>query len=292
MVPCVDPTPPHVPSFLTRKYHVSVPQDHQREIRLREFDVEVDTRLQHMQAEVKKLVNQLRKTLMVELIKLPNKVKKMSMATFRDEYGGEVAAFTGQRINDAKQKVEDAVAMPLPPPPAAVRQSTRKRKPLGNRTNSTATGAGGAAKKPKSAAPVQSRRITRSRSSMALSAADSDTPPAETAPKQRRTTRSSVVGCHRTTRASFASAGGSQDEDDLEAPTPRVTRQPRSAAPKQTPRIDARSVPESLDFRTTCATPCLPARFNHCNPSLPGVVSGSQRPRCSGWPSGASRSCL
>eukprot|EP00040_Diaphanoeca_grandis_P006399 m.37292 g.37292 ORF g.37292 m.37292 type:complete len:287 (-) comp17622_c0_seq1:307-1167(-) len=90
---------------------------------LEEFDIEVESRIDGMKADVSRLTNSLRQKFAIELIKLPKRIRSMSLRTFREKYGGDIGAVQKEEVVQKMSEVAD-----LPPPPSTARRSKRNHK--------------------------------------------------------------------------------------------------------------------------------------------------------------------
>lgn len=155
-------------------------QAHARDFRLKEFDIEVETRLEHMRAELNRLTTEMRKALAIELIKIPRAVRNLNIGVYKTKYGGNATKVREEKL---EQTIQEANIMP-PPPPPSVRQSSRKRKPLANKTN---TAAKGTEKRNKSSASATASTRKSSRASSVT--ATNDAPNTASRRSSRRSSR-------------------------------------------------------------------------------------------------------
>eukprot|EP00035_Acanthoeca_spectabilis_P037272 m.44390 g.44390 ORF g.44390 m.44390 type:complete len:213 (-) comp8530_c0_seq2:1802-2440(-) len=83
------------------------------------FDIEVEARIEQMEAEIKKLIAKFEREFSVSMFKIPKDVREMKMGYLMDEFGGDISAV---KKKDIHKKMEDAKAMPPPPPPSTARR--------------------------------------------------------------------------------------------------------------------------------------------------------------------------
>jgi hypothetical protein len=150
------------------------------QVRLEEFDIEVQSRLDGMKAEVTQLVQSLKKTFRVELIKIPKAVRTMSLKQFKEKYGCDIGAVQKEAAN---QQLADVVNMQPPPPPSTTRRSKRAL--------NTSNPGGSSMKRAKAdsfTAPTPRTSSRKGRGSKTQPANDT-----KSAPTSRRTTRASSI---------------------------------------------------------------------------------------------------
>jgi len=216
----------NVPKSMYGDMDAAAVEDHRREVRLREFDIEVEHRLEQMRVEIRNAETRLKKKFTLALIKIPKNIKQMSLELFRSEYGGDMGRV---QQKEAEIKIGEVLTMPPPPPPSSIRRSSRKRKPLENRTNTTSAGtAKKGAKKQRSDASEESKPAPSTigrRSSRRHTQTPTEMP--STASSSRRSSR-------RTTGVR-ESAG---DASDFK--TPMVQNRSTGRVPMATPALDPR----------------------------------------------------
>lgn len=217
-----------VPSSLYGTMDASAVESHRRDLRLREFDIEVEHRLEQMRVEIRKAETQLKRKFTLALIKIPKNIKNMPLALFRSEYGGDMGKV---QEKEAEINMADAMAMPPPPPPSTVRRSCRKRKPLENQTNTAAKGTG--SKKQRSSASDAGTKPTPSTISRRSSRRNTQTPaeaPSTASTASRRSSR----------RSSRRNTGIEADMENDSFATPMVGNKMAARVPQATPALDPR----------------------------------------------------
>eukprot|EP00039_Didymoeca_costata_P004040 m.71072 g.71072 ORF g.71072 m.71072 type:complete len:263 (+) comp12203_c0_seq1:229-1017(+) len=140
----------------------------ERQDRLREFDIEVESRIAEMRKDLNLMIAEMKKAFSVEFIKIPKAVRPMKILELKQKYDG---VFSGIQKEEVAKIIENTMAMPPPRAPAS-----RKRKPLTNKTNtvrkstrlSKAAAGKKAAPEPRTPAP----RSSRGRSTAATPAMD------------------------------------------------------------------------------------------------------------------------
>eukprot|EP00035_Acanthoeca_spectabilis_P037271 m.44379 g.44379 ORF g.44379 m.44379 type:complete len:313 (-) comp8530_c0_seq1:1441-2379(-) len=181
------------------------------------FDIEVEARIEQMEAEIKKLIAKFEREFSVSMFKIPKDVREMKMGYLMDEFGGDISAV---KKKDIHKKMEDAKAMPPPPPPSTARRSKR-----GAKATEPDTG-GGTAKKLRS-----SREVSKVSS-------EAEAPSSVRRSSRRATQSTSLVAetpatVKRSTRPALAQV----TSNDLKTPLPATKK---GKVPAMTPAFDPR----------------------------------------------------
>jgi len=214
---------------------------HKLECRLREFDIEVENRLEQMRVEIRLSTQKLNQVYRMGLMLMPKDIRAMPLATFREVYQGDMIKVQKEKVTEKLDSM-DSMEMPPPPPPSTARRSSRKRKPLGNRTNTKAPAT--ASKKAKQSsskaaaaaaatATSSDRRSTRRSTRMSTAAASTGAGTTTSARATRRSTRMSTAAA-----AEVVEAAKQLESATFKTPMP-PSQQARGRVPAATPALAA-----------------------------------------------------